>query len=151
MGHAQGTITDTPGVAGKPGKFGRRRPGIAAPLGGFKTTDFKYNAMGIGKGMLVGPLDRDALGGPGNGLTALTAKNIFLFLGLLFRRFFFGQLRCAATVFFGRTFPKQRCMNDLCGFHFTGSRGRVIPFYQITPVKQAADYLKSDFLRTALL
>ena len=53
---------------------------MAASFNGGKTSDFKNDAMRIGKRMLVGPLDADAVVRTCEDVSALTAANIFLLL-----------------------------------------------------------------------
>jgi hypothetical protein len=59
---------------------------MAASLDSGKTSDFKDNAMRIGKRMLVGPLDTDAVLRTREDVSALTAADILL----LFQYFRFG-------------------------------------------------------------
>jgi hypothetical protein len=68
---------------------------------------------------MVRALDRDSLCRAGDGLVALAAKDIRLFLGRLFFGFLFDLLGCFLTASFPGPLAKQRRMNDLCPFHFT--------------------------------
>jgi hypothetical protein len=56
--------------------------------------------MGIGEGVMVRALDRNALRRSGDGLAALAAKDVFFFFGRLFFGFLFGQLRRVLAAFF---------------------------------------------------
>ena len=56
---------------------------MAASFNGGETPDFKNDAMRIGKGMLVGPLDADAVIRTCEDVSALTAADVFLLLQCL--------------------------------------------------------------------
>jgi len=75
--------TNSPAVARKPAEFIGGRSGIPASGYIFETADLKDDPMGVGKGVLVGPLHRHALSRPGDGLAALAANDIGLLLRLL--------------------------------------------------------------------
>jgi hypothetical protein len=49
--------------------------------------------VGIGEGVMVRALDRNALRRSGNGLMALPAEDVFLFFRRFFLGFLFGQTR----------------------------------------------------------
>jgi hypothetical protein len=51
---------------------------MAASLGGSKTSNFKNYSMGVGKSVLVRPLDFYAIGRTRYPVTALAAKDVFL-------------------------------------------------------------------------
>jgi hypothetical protein len=81
--------TQSPAIARKPAEFIGGRSGIPAADDILKTADLKNDPVGIGKGVLVGALHRHPFNRPGDGLAALAADDIFLFLrgslrGLLF-------------------------------------------------------------------
>ncbi len=73
--------TNSPAVACKPAELVGGSPGIPAADGIFKTSDLIDDPVGIGKGVLVGALHRNPFTRPGDGLAALAADDIFLFLG----------------------------------------------------------------------
>ena len=82
--------TQSPAIACKPAEFISGRSGIPAADDILETADLKNDPVGIGEGVLVGTLHRHPLYRPGDGLAALAADDIFLFLrgslrGLLFR------------------------------------------------------------------
>jgi hypothetical protein len=59
----------------------------------FVTPDFKNNPVGIGEGVMMRALDRDALRSPGDGLVALTTDNVLLFFGRSLCGFLAGRFR----------------------------------------------------------
>ena len=62
--------------------------------------------MGIGEGVVMRALDRNALYRPGDGLVALAAEDIFLFFGSWFLGFLLDQLRCVLAAFFSGLLAK---------------------------------------------
>jgi hypothetical protein len=66
--------------------------------------------VGIGEGVMVRALDRNALRRSGNGLMALPAEDVFLFFRRFFLGFLFGQTRCRSAAFFTGTFAKGLMM-----------------------------------------
>lgn len=81
MGLAGATDDDLPGVPGKPRELIGGRADEVQAADHAKTTDFEYDATGVGKSMAVGPVDRDPLAGPGQPLAALPADNPAIFIG----------------------------------------------------------------------
>ena len=81
MGQAHGAEANSPAVPRKPAEIISGCSGIPAAGRILKTTDLKNDPVGIGKGVLVGALHRNPFNRPGDGLAALAAYDIFLFLG----------------------------------------------------------------------
>ena len=106
MGQAHGTKADSPSITAKPGKLRCRRPRVTATLCILKATDFIHDAVGIGEGVMVRALDRNALRRSGNGLMALPAEDVFLFLRRFFLGFLFEQFRRRPALFFTGTLSK---------------------------------------------
>jgi hypothetical protein len=77
---AHAAETNSPAVARKPAEFIGGRSGIPAAGDIFKTADLKDDPVRVGKGVLVGSLHRNPFSRPGDGLAALAADDIFLFL-----------------------------------------------------------------------
>ena len=78
MRQAHAAEANSPAVSRKPAEFIAGRSGIPAAGGIFKTSDLKDDPMGVGKGVLVGTLNRNSLNRAGNRLAALAADYIFL-------------------------------------------------------------------------
>jgi hypothetical protein len=72
----------------------------------FKAANFKNNTMGIGEGVMMCALDRNALCRSGDGLVALAAENVFLLLGRWFLGFFRDQFRCVLSALFAGLLAK---------------------------------------------
>jgi hypothetical protein len=66
---------------------------MAAAFHRFETPDLKDNTVRVGKSMPMRSLHRHTIGRSSDGLMALTAEYVFLFLGLLFLSFFFNNCR----------------------------------------------------------
>lgn len=75
MGQATAAISDFPAIPLKPGKIIGCRPGDAASLCIGKAADFKNNAVGIGKSMVVESPKFHTIGPTGYDFAALYAQN----------------------------------------------------------------------------
>ena len=75
MNQAGGADADAPAVARKPGEIAAGRTNRSAPRSSPETPDFKYDSMGVGKGVRVPALNTHAVGRPGDGVQAVPAKD----------------------------------------------------------------------------
>jgi hypothetical protein len=75
MGFTITADTYFPVISPEPGKLRRGRRGWCTSWGRIKTSDLKYMAMGIGKGMAKGPVHIYLAGGPGNMKIAVPTDN----------------------------------------------------------------------------
>ena len=88
---ALAAVRDFPAEALEPGEFIRGRAGITAADGRLKAADFINDPARVGKGVNMGTVDNDSVGGTGDRLKALCTANIFFFLhNLFFRNGFLG-------------------------------------------------------------
>ena len=90
MRQAHATHHDAPAVTRKPGKFIRRRTGIATAGDGSKASNFKYNTVRVRERVPMGAVHRHFFMTGGNYLSALTAENVifragFAVLGVILR------------------------------------------------------------------
>ena len=88
---ALAAVRDFPTETFKPGEFTRGRSGGTAADGRLKAADFINDPARVGKGVNMGTVDNDSVGGTGDRLKALCTANIFFFLhNLFFRNGFLG-------------------------------------------------------------
>ncbi len=94
---------------------------MAASLDSGKTSDFKDNAMRIGKRMLVGPLDADAVLRACKDVSALTAADILLLLQYFCFGFIFNHTYRHLIVLIFRWNTKQIRESRIIWGHFYSS------------------------------
>ena len=98
---------DTPGEAGKPAKFGRRRSDGAAAFSPTEATDLVHIAVWVGKGVTMRALKSDPICRACNRAQTLTASNNRLGIGNIGRTFILGQPSGCAASCAVRNPPKQ--------------------------------------------
>jgi hypothetical protein len=81
MDQTGGADADAPAVARKPAEVAAGRTNRSAPRGSPEAPDFKYDSMGVGKGMRVLALNGYTLGRPGDRVQAVPANDEWLYLG----------------------------------------------------------------------
>jgi len=94
---------------------------MTAPLNGTEAPDLKNNSVGVGKRMLVRPLDVDTVLRTRDNASALTAADIRLLLQHLLLGFLFDQPHGHLMVFFFRRNTKQIGGNRIKRNHFLPS------------------------------
>jgi len=107
MRKAHDANSNSPAEALKPAKFPRGRTRMTASLNGSKTPYLKNNPVGVGKGVLMRPLDYYPLSRTRYDVMALTAKDIFLFIRLFLFGFILNKtVRHFIALFFMRQAEK---------------------------------------------
>lgn len=94
MNQAGAADSHSPQISSEPGEFACGRSAGAASISRAKATDFIHDPVGIGEGMVISPVLLGPLVRMRNRMTALAAKNQFLFA---LHRLVFGRLLRAVT------------------------------------------------------
>jgi len=99
--------SNSPAKTRKPAKFRRGRTRMAASLNGSKTPYFKNNSVGVGKGMLVRPLDFYALGRTRYHVMTLATKDVLLLIRCFLYGFILNKAVKHFIALFFRRHPKK--------------------------------------------